>query len=169
LETLITIEDVTTAGNLKLDILSGYETNVIIMEFHDAHALELLRRADLDHNWNEWIRNEALRALRVEDHNLLDPRKPVDLRAARCALYYAFCDDPRPNPEHSNLQVMIMMIMGMDLSGGAPLGGDTKNTEALLLSSKLIVAKIRKMCVHLILRGSVDLYSNYQGGRILQE
>ena len=113
------------------------------------------------------MRNEALRALRVEDHNLLDPRKPFDLRAARCALYYAFCDDPRPNPEHSNLQVMIMMIMGMDLSGGAPLGGDIENTEALLLSSKLIVAE--KMCVHLILRGSVDLYSNYQGGRVLQE
>jgi hypothetical protein len=87
---------------------------------------------------------------------------------------YALRADPRPNPEHSNLQVMIMMIMGMDLSGGAPLGGDTKKTDALLLSSNPIVAKIPKN-VHTISfdfegkRGSVDLYSNYQSGRILQE
>ena len=87
---------------------------------------------------------------------------------------YALRADPRPNPEHSNLQVMIMMIMGMDLSGGAPLCGDTKKTDALLLSSNPIVAKIPKN-VHTISfdfegkRGSVDLYSNHQGGRILQE
>jgi len=139
-KTLITVEDVTTAGNLKPDILSGNETNVpenIIMEFDDidtggtqayAYALELLRRADLDHNGNEWMRNEALRALRVEDQNMFDPRKPFDLKAARCALYNAFCDDPRPNPEHFNLEAM-MMMMGMGLPGGAPPSGDTKNTK----------------------------------------
>ena len=114
------------------------------------------------------MRNEALRALRVEDHNLLDPRKPFDLRAARCALYYAFCDDPRPNPEHSNLQVMIMMIMGMDLSGGA-LVAILRTLKRCYFLRNLLLPKFRKMCVHLILRGSVDLYSDYQGGRILQE
>ena len=140
-KTLITVEDVTTAGNLKPDILSGSETNVpenIIMEFDHcsdtggtqayAYALELLRRADLDHNRNEWMRDEALRALRVKDQDLFDPRKPFDLRAARRALYNALCDDPRPNPEHFNLQAM-MMMMGMGLPGRVPFGSDTTNTE----------------------------------------
>jgi len=43
----------------------------------------------------------------------------------------AFCDDPRPNPEHFNLEAM-MMMMGMGLPGGAPPDGDTKNTVARL-------------------------------------
>ena len=90
-KTLITVEDITTAGSLKPDILSGKGTNVpesIIMEFNDfaetrgtqayAYALELLRRADLDPNRNQWMRDEALGALRVKDQDMFDPRKPSE-------------------------------------------------------------------------------------------